>query len=111
MRAPNPVLIKPRASKKAITISQIVRELKLDNVWSIVKVRVNTQVAMLKTATAPIGSGLTTMQTIVVINIANRCQACIESPVGTGANQIVKAIAKIIKLGLILAPSQVNLLV
>lgn len=39
-------------------------------------------------ATAPRGSGFVMMPTIVPINTASRCHACIVTPTGGGMNQI-----------------------
>jgi len=96
----------PRANKNAITINQIVLELNVESVCSTVKVLVKTQAAMLSMAIAPIGSGFTTIHTIDVMKIANRCQTCVERPAGAGVNHIPNISANMAKAGLIFTPSQ-----
>src|SRR5690349_8786755 len=71
-------------------ISHMVFELNDDKAWSTVKVFVKTHAAIPKIAIAPIGRGLTTIHTIEVMKIANRCQACTERPSGAGVNHIPK---------------------
>ena len=89
MRLPSPVLIKPREMKKATTISQIVLLPNPLSAWLMVSVPESAVVAIPSKAIAPIGSGLTTIPTIVATKIARRCQALASTPDGGGTNQII----------------------
>ena len=87
MRLPNPDLINPLASKKAMRISQTVGEPNLWRADSMVKVLVKLLVVIARIAITPMGWALRTTDKMVVRNIANRCHASSERSSGFGQNQ------------------------
>ena len=97
MREPKPVLINPLERKNANTTSHIMLSLKPDRLSAKESVLVRTQAAMLRSATAPIGSGFKMSAEMVVMNMIKICHALAVSPAGTSTFHIIDAQTKRIK--------------
>ena len=88
MRDPNPVLMKPREMKNAMTMSQIVEFENPDSPSDNDVTPVSTHRAMATMAMAPMGIGLMMSATMVATKMANMCHACASKPAGAGMNQM-----------------------
>src|ERR1035437_6240438 len=88
IRAPSPVLTKPREMKNARTISQITTSENPLIESAMLSVRLTAVTPIPIIATAPMGSGLRMIPTIVVTKMANRC-----SPVTQSARRFSSAAA------------------
>lgn len=87
-RLPRPVLMNPRAKKKASAISQGMGSPKAENAAEKVRVLVRTDAPRPINATAPRGRGWVMMPTMVARKIARSCHALRATPAGAGMNQI-----------------------
>ena len=81
----------PPDSQKAMAMSQGISEATAENAAAKVSVLVTMAAPRPSIATAPSGSGLVMMPTIVPRKIASRCQACGRTPAGAGQNQTAAA--------------------
>lgn len=84
MRSPRPVLTKPRAKKKEITISQMTWLVKAEKASENESVRVTTETVRARKAQAPTGRGATTSPVMVERKMARSCHACRETWTGLG---------------------------
>ena len=91
IREPRPDLMNPPDSQKAMAMSQGISEANAENAAAKVSVLVTMAAPRPSIATAPSGSGLVMMPTIVPRKIASRCQACGRTPAGAGQNQTAAA--------------------
>ncbi|GER55067.1 O-Glycosyl hydrolases family 17 protein [Striga asiatica] len=88
-----PVLINPRAKKKASAISQGIGSPKAEKAAAKVRVLVRTHAPRPRRATAPSGSGWVMIPTMVARKMASSCQATRETPSGAGTNQRMTPVA------------------
>lgn len=94
----------PLAKKNASAISHGIGSPKAENAAEKVRVLVRTEAPNPNNATAPRGSGWVMIPTIVARKIASSCHAFLETPEGTGTNQIIIPVAIEASRGLIAAP-------
>lgn len=87
IRSPKPVLTKPRAKKKEITINQITSLVKAEKALEKVSVLVITEVVRPIKAQAPTGSGLRTSPAMVERKMERSCQACGVTSGGLGTRK------------------------
>mgnify|MGYP006889224077 FL=1 len=104
-RFPSPVLMKPRAKKKASAMSHGIGSPKAENAAAKVRVLVSTHAPSPINATAPRGNGCVMIPTIVARKIERSCHAFFDTPSGAGMNQIATPVAMAMTNGLMAAPS------
>ena len=96
--------MKPRAKKKARAMSQGMGSPKAEKALAKVSVLVRTDAPRPRSATAPSGSGWVMMPTIVARKMARSCHAFLETPLGTGRNQMRTPVAMEAARGFSAAP-------
>src|SRR3989338_7742325 len=112
MRAPSPVLIRPREIMMEMQISQIselekpLRASAMAALGLALVTPVMATKAMAIMARAPMGMALPMIAAMVPMNMANRCHALAETPAGTGmTNQMTSAMPTATQAGTIFSDS------
>mmetsp|Transcript_45100 Transcript_45100/g.134648 ORF Transcript_45100/g.134648 Transcript_45100/m.134648 type:complete len:244 (-) Transcript_45100:312-1043(-) len=93
MRLPRPDLMKPPARKYAIAMSHGISVANAEKASANVRTLVIIAAPSPRNATAPSGSGVVMIPTMVPVKSDSRCQALSDTPAGGGMNHMMVAMA------------------